>query len=132
MFSVANRISAAANPQAASKIVDPGRRNLPVICPRWNYRTDPSKRKKYGRITADLKTRAWRCACSIDCRQVSHSEPVSDTGPLSFFFIPVAKTPPCNHRGGEWVGKDYDPERFSIEAINRILHGKKRAARSSG
>jgi hypothetical protein len=32
----------------------------------------------------------------------------------------------------EWVGKDYDPERFSIEAINRILHGKRRAARSSG
>jgi hypothetical protein len=32
----------------------------------------------------------------------------------------------------EWVGEDYDPEKFSIEAINRILHGrKKRAARSS-
>jgi hypothetical protein len=33
----------------------------------------------------------------------------------------------------EWVGEEYDPEKFSIEAINRILHGrKKRAARSSG
>ena len=32
----------------------------------------------------------------------------------------------------EWVGGDYNPEKFSIEAINRILHGKKRAARSSG
>ena len=32
----------------------------------------------------------------------------------------------------EWAGKDYDPENFSIEAINRFLHGKKRAARSSG
>ena len=33
----------------------------------------------------------------------------------------------------EWVGEDYDPEKFSIEAINRILHGrKKRAARSLG
>jgi hypothetical protein len=32
----------------------------------------------------------------------------------------------------EWVGKDYDPERFSIEAVNRILHGKRRVARSSG
>jgi hypothetical protein len=33
----------------------------------------------------------------------------------------------------EWVGEDYDPENFSIEAINRMLHGrKKRAARSSG
>jgi len=33
----------------------------------------------------------------------------------------------------EWVGEDYDPEKFSIEAINRMLHGrKKRAARSSG
>lgn len=33
----------------------------------------------------------------------------------------------------EWVGEDYDPEKFSIEAINRALHGrKKRAARSSG
>ena len=31
----------------------------------------------------------------------------------------------------EWVGRDYDPEKFSSEAINRSLHGKKRAARSS-
>jgi len=33
----------------------------------------------------------------------------------------------------EWVGEDYDPKKFSIEAINQVLHGrKKRAARSSG
>ena len=32
----------------------------------------------------------------------------------------------------EWVGRDYDPEKFSSEAVNRSLHGKKRAARSSG
>lgn len=32
----------------------------------------------------------------------------------------------------EWVGGDYDPEKFSIDALNRSLHGKKRAARSSG
>lgn len=33
----------------------------------------------------------------------------------------------------EWVGGNYDPEEFSIEAINRVLPGrKKRAARSSG
>jgi pRiA4b ORF-3-like protein len=32
----------------------------------------------------------------------------------------------------KWVGEDYDPEKFSIGAINRILHGrKKRAARPS-
>jgi hypothetical protein len=33
----------------------------------------------------------------------------------------------------EWVGEDYDPKKFSIEASNQVLHGrKKRAARSSG
>jgi hypothetical protein len=28
----------------------------------------------------------------------------------------------------EWLGEDYDPENFSIEAINRILHGRKKSA----
>jgi len=33
----------------------------------------------------------------------------------------------------EWAGGDYDPEKFSVEAINRVLHaGRKRAVRSSG
>ena len=33
----------------------------------------------------------------------------------------------------EWVGEEYDPEKFCIEAINRIrMEEKKRVARSSG
>ncbi|PYS61939.1 MAG: hypothetical protein DMF76_09870 [Acidobacteria bacterium] len=63
--------------------------------------------------------------------------PPEDCGGLGGFYnlLEALQNPrhPQHEELLEWVGEDYDPEKFSIEAINRILHGrKKRAARSSG
>ena len=63
--------------------------------------------------------------------------PPEDCGGIGGFYnlLEALQNPrhPQHEELLEWVGEEYDPEKFSIEAINRILHGrKKRAARSSG
>jgi Plasmid pRiA4b ORF-3-like protein len=63
--------------------------------------------------------------------------PPEDCGGIGEFYnlLEASRNPrhPQHEELLEWVGEDYDPEKFSIESINRILHGrKKRAARSSG
>ena len=61
--------------------------------------------------------------------------PPEDCGGIGGFYslLKALQNPrhPQHEELLEWVGEEYDPEKFSIEAINRILHGrKKRAARS--
>jgi hypothetical protein len=63
--------------------------------------------------------------------------PPEDCGGIGGFYslLEALQNPrdPQHEELLERVGGDYDPENFSIESINRILHGrKKRAARSSG
>jgi Plasmid pRiA4b ORF-3-like protein len=63
--------------------------------------------------------------------------PPEDCGGIGGFYnlLEALQNPrhPQHEELLEWVGEDYDPEKFSIEAINQTLHGrKKRAARSSG
>jgi len=63
--------------------------------------------------------------------------PPEDCGGIGGFYSLLASLQNPRHPQHEelleWVGEDYDPKKFSIEAINQVLHGrKKRAARSSG
>ena len=63
--------------------------------------------------------------------------PPEDCGGLGGFYYLLESLQNPRHPQHEellgWLDRDYDPEKFSIEAINRALHGrKKRAARSSG
>jgi Plasmid pRiA4b ORF-3-like protein len=63
--------------------------------------------------------------------------PPEDCGGIGGFYnlLEALQNPrhPQHEELLEWLGEDYDSEKFSIEAINQILHGrKKRAARSSG
>ena len=63
--------------------------------------------------------------------------PPEDCGGLGGFYnlLEALQNPrhPQREELLEWLGEDYDPEKFSSEEINRILHGRKRrAARSSG
>ncbi len=63
--------------------------------------------------------------------------PPEDCGGLGGFYnlLEALQNPrhPQREELLEWLGEDYNPEKFSTEAINRILHGRKRrAARSSG
>ena len=71
------------------------------------------------------------------CTGGANACPPEDCGGIGGFYSLLESLQNPSHPQHEdlleWVGEDYDPEKFSIEAINRILHGtKKRAARSSG
>jgi len=63
--------------------------------------------------------------------------PPEDCGGLGGFYnlLEALQNPrhPQREELLEWLGEDFDPEKFSSEEINRILHGRiRRAARSSG
>jgi hypothetical protein len=71
------------------------------------------------------------------CTGGANACPPEDCGGIGGFYSLLESLQNPSHPQHEdlleWVDEDYDPEKFSIEAINRILHGtKKRAARSSG
>ncbi len=71
------------------------------------------------------------------CTRGAGACPPEDCGGIGGFYslLEVIRNPqqPRHKELLEWVGGNYDSEEFSIEAINRVLPGrKKRAARSSG
>jgi len=75
-------------------------------------------------------------ACPL-CTRGAGACPPEDCGGIGGFYslLEVIRNPqqPRHKELLEWVGGNYDSEEFSIEAINRVLRGrKKRAARSSG
>jgi len=72
-----------------------------------------------------------------ECTGGARACPPEDCGGIGGFYdlLEAIRNPqhPRHEEILKWLGEDYDPEEFSIEAINQVLpRGRTRVSQSSG